>query len=87
MMDNNNSQNKKKTMQGLVVSNKMQKTVIVRVTTKHTNVKYGRLVEKSKKYSVHTDIALKEGDEVTIMDSKPISKTKHWVVISKNNKD
>ena len=64
----------KRTLTGRVVSNKMQKTVTVLVERK---VKY---MVRSTKYHAHTEDAISEGSLVEIRESRPISRTKTWVV-------
>ena len=70
----------KRTLVGRVVSNKMQKTVTVLVERKVKHPIYGKYIVKSTKYHAHAEDALNEGDTVEIQESRPISKTKAWVV-------
>ena len=75
-------QNKKKILEGIVVSDKMQKTVVVQVVRKIRHKKYSKLVEKRKKYYVHDETGkVKEGDKVKIMEYRPLSKLKRFRVI------
>ncbi len=69
-----------RTLQGTVVSNKMQKTVTVLVERKVQHPLYGKYVVKSKKYAAHDDIGCSEGDKVEIAESRPYSKTVSWKV-------
>jgi small subunit ribosomal protein S17 len=73
----------KRTLTGKVVSNKMQKTVTVLVERKVKHEVYGKYLVQSTKYHAHTEEALAEGDVVEIRESRPISKTKAWVVVKK----
>jgi small subunit ribosomal protein S17 len=68
---------------GVVVSTKMDKTVTVRVDTKMKHAQYGKVVRLSKKYYAHDDEAktLKEGELVTIVETRPFSKLKRWRVV------
>jgi len=67
---------------GLVVSNKMNKTVVVAVENRAPNRKYGKIVVKTKRYKVHDeDNQCQEGDRVRIQETRPLSKTKRWKVI------
>ena len=68
---------------GLVVSNKMTKTVIVKVDAVKVHPKYHKRYTVSKKYPAHTEEALNVGDKVVIEESKPYSKTVNWKVLSK----
>jgi len=72
----------KKILQGMVVSAKSKETVSVRVERRYSHPKYGKTVSVFKKYAAHDpESRYKEGDEVKIIESKPISKTKRWHVI------
>lgn len=68
---------------GVVVSTKMAKTVTVSVERTLRHPLYGKVVRSSKKYYAHDENAgsLKEGDRVTIVESRPISKLKRWRVV------
>ena len=70
----------KRTLTGRVVSNKMQKTVTVLVERKVKHPIYGKYMVRSTKYHAHTESQLNEGDTVEIQESRPISRTKSWVV-------
>lgn len=70
----------KRVLTGRVTSNKMAKTVTVLVERKVKHAVYGKYILRSTKYHAHTEQALNEGDLVEIAESKPISKTKSWVV-------
>ena len=72
----------KRILQGVVVSDKTDKTVTVKVERKFLHPLYQKTVRTSKKYAAHDEQnKYKIGDEVKIEESKPISKTKKWVVI------
>jgi small subunit ribosomal protein S17 len=66
---------------GVVVSNKMQDTVRVRVDTPARHPVYKKVVNKKKIFFAHTEKELNEGDEVRIRESRPYSKNVRWVVI------
>jgi small subunit ribosomal protein S17 len=71
----------KRTLVGKVTSNKMDKTVTVLVEHRVKHPIYGKYVVRSKKYHAHDDAnAINEGDLVEIQETRPISKTKAWVV-------
>jgi small subunit ribosomal protein S17 len=73
--------NSRRRLQGLVVSNKMDKTVVVEVERKKMHRLYKKVIRVSKKYMAHDESnALNIGDEVTIVESRPMSKHKRWVV-------
>lgn len=67
--------------QGVVLSNKMQKTVVVRVERYVRHPRYGKPVTIHKKYYAHCDREVKEGDQVSIIETRPLSKLKRWRVI------
>ncbi|HBR00530.1 MULTISPECIES: 30S ribosomal protein S17 [Roseofilum] len=66
---------------GTVISNKMQKTVVVAIENRSAHPKYGKTVVKTKHYKAHDeDNQCKEGDRVLIKESRPLSRTKRWTV-------
>ncbi len=72
----------KRVLQGTVVSDKNDKTVVVRVERRFTHPVMKKTVRRSKKYSAHdVENKYKVGDIVLIQESAPISKTKRWVVV------
>lgn len=74
----------KKKLTGIVVSDKMQKTVVVLVERVKEHPKYKRRYKIHKKYKAHDQNSeYKVGDKVTIEETNPISKDKHFVVIKK----
>ena len=73
----------KRILQGVVVSDKMDKSVVVRVERRVMHPVYKKYIKRSKNYTAHDEKNLcKVGDNVQIMESRPISKTKSWVVVS-----
>ena len=72
---------KQKVLEGIVVSDKMTKTVVVKVIRKIRHPKYQKLVEKWKRYYAHDETdKIKEGSKVKIIQSRPLSKLKSWRV-------
>lgn len=70
---------KRKTRKGIVVSNKMEKTVVVSVERVVRHPIYDKIVKRAKKYYAHHEgQPLEVGQEVTIVETRPISKTKCW---------
>jgi len=66
---------------GLVVSDKMQKTVVVAVENRAPHPKYGKIVVRTKRYKAHDEEnKCKEGDRVRIQETRPLSRTKRWIV-------
>ena len=71
----------RKSMVGAVVSNKMDKTVVVIVERRGRHPLYQKVVKSRKKFKAHdADNACQIGDVVRIVESRPLSKEKHWVV-------
>jgi len=68
---------------GLVVSDKMNKTVVVKVESVKIHAKYKKRFKVFKKYPAHSEEQVKIGDKVVIEESKPFSKTVHWKVVNK----
>jgi len=72
----------KRILQGVVVSDKMEKTVVVRVERRVMHPIYKKFIRRSKKYHAHDeDNTFKAGDTVRIRECRPISKSKCWEVI------
>jgi small subunit ribosomal protein S17 len=72
---------KRKVREGLVVSNKMAKTVVVAVETRAVHPLYKKAVRLTKKYKAHDENnACKPGDKVKIVETRPLSKEKRWRV-------
>lgn len=70
------------TREGIVVSNKMQKTIIVEVTRLVQDTQFKKVVRSKVKYSVHDEKnEAKIGDKVIIVQTRPLSKTKRWRLV------
>ena len=73
----------RKRMVGIVTSDKMDKTVIVAVTTTKRHKLYGKVIRRVKKYQAHDEQNdCNIGDRVQIIESNPISRHKRWAVVS-----
>ena len=70
----------RKVRQGIVVSNKMEKTVVVKIERRVQHPIYGKVVLRTKKFKAHDLIGCDEGDTVEIMETRPISRDKCWRV-------
>ena len=66
---------------GVVVSDKMQKTVTVTLTRRFAHALYGKQVVRTKHVHAHDEQGAKAGDTVRIMETRPLSKTKRWRVV------
>lgn len=74
----------RRVLQGVVVSDKCDKTVLVKVEERVMHPIYKKYVKLHKKYAAHDESnSFKIGDIVKIIESKPISKTKKWIIQSK----
>jgi len=71
---------RRKVRQGIVVSNKMEKTVVIRIEERVQHPLYGKVVLRSKRFKAHDIIGCDEGDTVEIMETRPLSKQKRWRV-------
>lgn len=80
MADAPESRNRRKTRQGIVVSNKMELTVVVKVERRVQHPLYGKVVIRTEKFKAHDLHNCDEGDRVEIMETRPISKDKRWRV-------
>jgi small subunit ribosomal protein S17 len=67
---------------GVVVSDKMDKTVVVAIESRTTHPRYGKIVVRTKRYKAHDEEnQCKIGDQVRIQETRPMSKTKRWAVM------
>lgn len=73
----------KRILQGVVVSDKNDKTIVVEVERRYTHPLFKKTVRRTKKYQAHDETnAFKIGDKVSIEESAPISKHKRWVAVA-----
>ncbi len=71
----------RKVRRGVVSSNKMEKTVVVRLDRAYQHPIYGKTVRESNKVKAHDEVGCDIGDTVEIMETKPISREKRWRVV------
>jgi small subunit ribosomal protein S17 len=71
---------KRRRLTGVVTSNKMDKTVSVRITRRFRHRLYKKVIDRHISIKAHDDLDCEIGDLVKVVESKPISKTKRWVV-------
>ena len=74
--------NQRRRITGVVTSNKMTKTVVVEITRTFQHPLYRKVVHSAKRVMAHDELGCQIGDEVLIVESKPISRNKHWMVES-----
>lgn len=72
--------NERRRLEGVVTKDKMKKTVVVEITRTYRHPLYGKVLHSKKRLMAHDDLGSKVGDEVRIIESRPISRRKHWVV-------
>ena len=72
--------NKKEEM-GIVLSNKMQKTIVVKIDRRKKHSKYGKFITKSKKVKAHDELNVAQiGDQVLLVETRPLSKEKRYAL-------
>ena len=80
--EQNEQRNVRKTREGLVVSNKMDKTAVVAVVERVRHPKYAKFVLRTKKLYAHDETNdVNIGDKVRVMETRPLSKNKRWRVV------
>jgi small subunit ribosomal protein S17 len=72
--------NNRRRIVGKVTSNKMTKTVVVEITRKYRHPLYKKVVYSSKRVKAHDEMGCQIGDEVQIVEARPLSRDKRWVV-------
>ncbi len=81
-MAETNVRNNRKTREGLVVSNKMDKTVVIAIIERVRHPKYDKFITRTKKLYAHDEANdAKTGDKVRVVETRPMSKTKRWRVV------
>ena len=79
--------NRRKSLKGIVIPSKMDKTIIVKVERSYPHRVYKKYIKKTKKYYVHDENNIfSGGEQVTIRETRPISKLKRWEVCNSDNK-
>jgi small subunit ribosomal protein S17 len=82
MEQRNTERPRRRTKQGRVVSDKMDKTIVVLSETRVPHRTYGKIVRKSRKFKAHDETnEAKMGDTVRIMECRPVSKDKRWRLV------
>ena len=72
---------KRKVRTGVVVSDKPDKTAVVKLTRQFPHALYGKRITRTKKVNAHDEHNARVGDTVRIMETRPLSKTKRWRVV------
>ncbi|ALO38743.1 30S ribosomal protein S17 [Alcaligenes faecalis] len=82
MSETQTTEKRQRTLIGQVVSNKMDKTVVVLVERRVKHPLYGKIIVRSNKYKAHDETnQYNEGDTVEISEGRPISRSKSWTVV------
>lgn len=82
-MTNMEERGNRKTQKGVVISNKMDKTVVVKIERRMRDPRYGKVITRNKKVYAHNDVRpLEVGEKVTVVETRPISKLKRWRVVA-----
>lgn len=74
--------NNRRRLIGVVASNKMTKTVVVKITRKYRHPLYKKVVYSSMRVKAHDELGCQMGDEVQIVETRPLSREKRWAVES-----
>ena len=81
-VDDEGRDNPRKTREGIVISDKMNSTVVVALTERVSHPRYGKTVQRTKKLYVHDEKnEAKLGDRVRVVETRPLSKTKRWRLV------
>ncbi|MFD6953091.1 30S ribosomal protein S17 [Nocardiopsis sp. TSRI0078] len=76
------TRNYRKVREGYVVSDKMDKTVVVEVEDRITHARYGKVIRRTSKYKAHDEAnSCGVGDRVRLMETRPLSATKRWRIV------
>lgn len=81
-MDQEVRVSKRKKHKGVVVSNKMQKTVVIKLESTLPHPRYGKIITRAKKIYAHNEMPLQIGDIVEVIETRPLSKLKRWRVVA-----
>ena len=77
-----NTRNLRKVRVGRVISNKMDKTIVVAIEDNVRHPKYGKIIKRTVKISAHDELnQCNIGDKVSVMETRPLSKTKRWRLV------
>jgi small subunit ribosomal protein S17 len=75
------TRDRRKVRTGVVVSDKMERTVVVQLTRRFAHSLYGKQITRTKRVCAHDEKGAKAGDTVRLMETRPLSKTKRWRVV------
>ncbi len=81
MSQETTSRSRRKVRTGVVVSDKMDKSIVVELTRRFAHALYGKRITRTKRVTAHDTHDARVGDTVRIMETRPLSKTKRWRVV------
>jgi small subunit ribosomal protein S17 len=81
MSQETTSRSRRKVRTGVVVSDKMDKSIVVELTRRFAHALYGKRITRTKRVTAHDTHEARVGDTVRIMETRPLSKTKRWRVV------
>ena len=81
MSQETTSRSQRKVRTGVVVSDKMDKSIVVELTRRFAHALYGKRITRTKRVTAHDTHDARVGDTVRIMETRPLSKTKRWRVV------
>ncbi|MEJ2238173.1 MAG: 30S ribosomal protein S17 [Gemmatimonadales bacterium] len=81
MTQETSTRSQRKMRTGVVIGDKMDKTVVVQLTRQFSHTLYGKQIKRTKRVKAHDEHDAKRGDTVRIMEVRPLSKTKRWRVV------
>lgn len=81
MSQDTSTRAQRKVRTGIVVSDRMDKTVVVKLTRRFAHSLYGKRITRTKNVNAHDEHDARAGDTVRIMETRPLSKTKRWRVV------
>ena len=81
MSQETTSRSQRKVRTGVVVSDKMDKSIVVELTRRFAHALYGKRITRTKRVTAHDTYEARVGDTVRIMETRPLSKTKRWRVV------
>ena len=81
MTETSDTRARRKVRQGVVVSDRMDKTVVVQLERRFAHPLYGKQIKRTRRVKAHDEQGAQVGDTVRIMETRPVSKTKRWRVL------
>ncbi len=80
----NEERGERRFKQGVVISNKMEKTAVVLVSVTESHPRYRKTIKRRKKFYAHAETPVAMGEQVTIVETRPLSKLKRWRIVAES---